>query len=136
MFQYRQVTVPVGLNKAFDSTGQAPGERPPPNEPIDPNSKKAPPPTGMVVFLCDQIKTTMGHCDLFQWLKKILTPLRLRPLLAVRDQITSCFKSTPLVLLVQRELNFNKTPPKNTMQKEESSSAKMPKTERWVDPHL
>ena len=106
------------------------------SDPVKVFEKEAPPPTGMVVFLCDQIKTTMGHCDLFQWLKKILTPLRLRPLLAVKDKITSCFKSTPLVLLVQRELNFNKTPPKNTMQKEESSSAKMPKTERWVDPHL
>ena len=29
--------------------------------------KKAPPPTGMVELLCDQLETDMGHCDLFQW---------------------------------------------------------------------
>jgi hypothetical protein len=74
--------------------------------------KKAPPPTGMVELLCDQIETTMGHCDLFQWLKKIFTPLRLTPIglgLSVRDQVGSCFKSAPLVLSVQWELDFSKT---------------------------
>jgi len=30
----------------------------------------------MVEFLCDQIETTMGHCDLFKR-QKILTSLRL-----------------------------------------------------------
>jgi hypothetical protein len=69
----------------------------------------------MVELLCDQIETTMGHCDLFQWLKKILTPLRLTPItlgLSVRDQIGLCFKSTPLVLSVQWESNSSKTPQK------------------------
>ena len=63
-------------------------------------------------LLCDQIETTMGHCDLFEWLKKILTPLRLMPItigLSVRDQIGLCFKSGPLVLSVQWEPNFSKT---------------------------
>ena len=64
----------------------------------------------MVELLCDQIATTMGHCNLFHQLKKILTPLRLTPIglgLSVRDQIGLCFKSAPLVLLVQWELDFS-----------------------------
>jgi len=58
-----------------------------------------------------QIRTDLAHCDLFQWLKKIFTPLRLTPItlgLSVRDQVGSCFKSGPLVLSVQWELNFSK----------------------------
>ena len=85
--------------------------------------KKAPPPTGMVELLCDRIETTMGHCDLFQWLKKDSYPLEVNAhyspspeatesctlSLSVRDQIGSCFKPTPLVLSVQWELNSSKT---------------------------
>ena len=44
--------------------------------------------------------------------KNILTPVRLTPItvgLSVRDQIGSCFKSAPLVLSVQWELDFSKT---------------------------
>jgi hypothetical protein len=66
--------VPTSSARAFDSTGQAPGERPPANEPITPNSKKAPHPTGMVELLCDQIETTLGHCDLFQRLNTVFAP--------------------------------------------------------------
>ena len=65
----------------------------------------------MVELLCDQIETTMGHCDLFQWLKKILTSLRVTPItvsLSVRDQIKLCFKSAPLELSVQWELHCSK----------------------------
>jgi hypothetical protein len=74
--------------------------------------KKAPPPTGMAELLCDQIETTMGHCNLFEWLNEMLTPLRLTPIgldLSVREQVGLCLKSGPLVLLVQWESNFTKT---------------------------
>jgi hypothetical protein len=30
----------------------------------------------MAELLCDQIETAMGHCDLFQWLKKDSYPLK------------------------------------------------------------
>jgi hypothetical protein len=109
------VSVPTSLNTAFDSTGQASGTRPPANEPINPINKKAPPPTGMVELMSKQIQADVGHFDLFQWLIEILTPLRLKPItfgLSVRDQIGSCFKSTPLELSVQWESNSSKTPHK------------------------
>jgi hypothetical protein len=60
----------------------------------------------------------VGHCDLFEWLKKILTSVRLTPIglrLSVRDQVGLCFKSAPLVLSVQWELNFSKTHQKSPM---------------------
>jgi hypothetical protein len=91
--------------------------------------KKAPHPTGMVELLCDQIETTMGHCNLSHWLNDIFTSLRLTPSpsaeamesctlgLSVRDQIGSCFKSTPRVLLVQWVLNPSKTHEKSPVHK-------------------
>ena len=94
-------------------------------------SKKAPPPTGMVELLCDQIETTMGHCDLFQRLKKDSYPLEVNAhyspspeatesctlSLSVRDQIGSCFKPTPLVLWVQWAVKYSKTHQKSPMHK-------------------
>jgi len=77
--------------------------------------KKAPPSQWKVVLFRKQIQTDVGHCDLFQWLNEILTPLRLMPItlhLSVRDQVGSCFKSAPLVLSVQRDSKCSKTPQK------------------------
>lgn len=34
----------------------------------------------MAELFCVQIETTMGHCNVFQWLNEILTPLRLTPI--------------------------------------------------------
>jgi hypothetical protein len=42
--------------------------------------KKAPPSQWEVELLKKLISTDMGHCDLFQWLNEILTPLRLTPI--------------------------------------------------------
>ena len=55
--------------------------------------KKAPPPTGMVKLLCDQLETDMGHCDLFQWLNNILTPLRLTPITLLRQRLWRAVRS-------------------------------------------
>ncbi len=40
--------------------------------------KKLHPPLGMVELLGKQIQTLTSHCNLFQWLKKMFTLLRLR----------------------------------------------------------
>ena len=80
--------------------------------------KKAPPSHWKVELFQKQIQTDVGHCNLFQWLNEILTPLRLTPItlgLSVRDQIGSCFKSTPLVLSVQLALQYSKTHQKSPM---------------------
>ena len=51
------------------------------SHPVTVFEKKAPPSQWEVELCQKQINTDVGHCNLFQWLRKICTSLRLTPII-------------------------------------------------------
>ena len=82
---WRAVSGKIFASPAFGLAKVAGVLKPPPSAQAQ---KKAPQSHRKVEFLQNQIEADVGHCDLFQWLIEILTPLKLTPIgldLSVRD---------------------------------------------------